>query len=225
MLNCIKVSTHEICGNLSLMQNTLRIKFQLFSLQNVRLLFKIIFPCLIWEILMHKCHKEISLVSEVLEMGICSDWRPELHMPLHIHSAAHQDLFQSARFPCSGAHTTGAISVEPEGTWSLLQPGPGSKSADPFQMHPWTMHQNSAAASSSVGMGLGPRVGLCQCRPGWTRQIDLCDVWPTLTPVCGQAGWIVSHGWCPPVLWSEISLFMLGRGDASSSRVTDHYSD
>lgn len=176
---------------------------------------------------MHKCHYSYSyLVSEVLTWDVNLQWLTSwtAHAIAHSFCCPPESLSERP-IPLQWSSYHGRNIFGTRRHLKSLQPGPGSKSADPFQMHPWTMHQNSAAASSSVGMGLGPRVGLCQCRPEWTRQIDLCDVWPTLTPVCGQAGWTVSHSWCPPVLWSEISLFMLGRGDASSSRVTDHYSD
>lgn len=112
--------------------------------------------------------------------GNCSDWRPELHMPLHIHSAAHQDLFQSARFPCSPSRTTGVISVEPEGTWSLSSqaldqsqlthskctPEPCIKIA-PQPVAQWAWGSGRGLACASAGLGEHVRLIYVTCGPLW----------------------------------------------------------
>lgn len=123
---------------------------------------------------MHKCHKETYMA-----WGNWSDWRPELHMPLHIHSAAHQDLFQRARFPCSRAHTIGVISVEPEGTWSLSSqaldqsqltrfkctPEPCIKIAPPVAQ--WAWGSGRGLACASAGLDEHVRLIYVTCGPPW----------------------------------------------------------
>lgn len=141
------------------------------------------------------------------------------HILLHSHSVPHQDLEYSA---VESNHWHGVCGTRRH--LKTFQPSPGTKSADPFQMHPWTMHQNSTTASSSVGMGLGP--GPVQA---WVNMSDWF-MWRVAQPdPCLWASWLN----CLPWLVSTCSLVRnilhntghrMSRGSASGAGVTDHYS-
>lgn len=135
-------------------------------------------------------------------------------MPLHTRSP-----------PLQNGRTTGAA-TEPDGILRFFQPSPGTESADPFQMHPWSMHQNSTAVSSAVGMGPGSGHG--QTSPGLSAHVTLiyvtCDpIWPLFPGTLAEASPLASvHLFSGP----KLSFTTSGTGWAGAvpvwSRVTDH---
>lgn len=116
--------------------------------------------------------------------------------------------------------------VEPDGTLRFLQPSPGTESADPFQMCPWTVHQNIPAVSSSVGTG--PGSGHCRTSPGLSEHVALiyvtCDPnWPLFLGVLAETSPLASvHLFSGP----KLSFITSGAGSAGAvpvwSRVTEH---
>lgn len=145
--------------------------------------------------------------------------RAYLFMPLHAHSPSPQD---SSEWPLNHWH-------RPCGTRrhiKIYQPSPGTKSTDPFQIQPWTMHQNSTIVSSSVGMGPGSGHG--QTSTGLSEHVTLiyvkCDLsWPPFLGMLAEMSPLASvHLFSGPKLSCTTSGTGWGGAVPIWSWVTDH---